>query len=469
MPLWGVGLLLVSAFILLVVSAVLLFNTVRGLAADIQVTAPDLSGLETGSGTAETTRQPQPGGSDNGGGAVNLTPTPSNLIGLDGIQRWPGKERLNVLLMGIDVRCNEEGPTRTDSMMVVSLDPVGLSISALSLPRDLWVEVPGFGMDSINDAHFLGQANQYPGGGPGLALDTVENFLGVKVDHYVTVNFEGFRDFINLIDGIQVQVSEAIYDPNYPDECYGYDPFRIEAGLQSMNGPIALKYARTRATANGDIDRAARQQQVLLAARNKVLDVNMIPQLIARLPQLWQTFQRNAKTSFTDREVIQLALLVQEIPRDRVTTGVIDYRYVYNETAPNGRQVLVPRIDEIRKLRAELFPPVAAPTPVVENLEALASGEAARVVVLNGTATVGLASATAEYLKSRNINVVEIGNADSAAYQTTRIVDYGRHPFTVRYLLDLMGLPPLNAGQSTVPQNYDVLVIIGADWRVPTP
>jgi LCP family protein required for cell wall assembly len=466
LPVWTVALLGLAALLLLVFSAVWLFNAVRGLASDIDVTAPDLSGLEVSSAesaqpsTGESAVLPDPSIS-------RSTPTPAPILSLDTFQSWKGTERVNVLLLGIDLRCDEDGPTRTDSMMVVSIDPVGKAISALSLPRDTWVELPGFGMDSINDAHFQGEINEYPGGGTGLAMDTVSNFLGIKVDHFVTINFEGFRDFINLIDGIQVNVPEAIDDPTYPDECYGYDPFEIKPGLQSMNGPIALKYARTRATLNGDIDRAARQQAVLLAVRDKVIDVNMIPSLVTRSPQLWQTFQDNVKTSFTDTEVIQLALLVQEIPRDRIRMGVIDYNYVYNEVAPNGRQVLVPNYSAIRELREELFAPIAAPAPPLEDLQASVESEAADIVVLNGTQVFGLAASTRDFLLDHAINVVEIGNADAATYQTTQIIDYGSHTNTVRYLSRLMDLPPLNASQSTLARDYDILIILGADWELP--
>lgn len=179
--------------------------------------------------------------------------------------------------MGIDQRCDEEGPAHTDTMMVLTIDPVGLSAAMLSLPRDLWVEIPNFGVDRINQANYYGEIYEYPGGGQALAVQTVEALLGVPIDYYVAVNFDAFVEVVDLIGGIDIDVPEAIDDPDYPDQCYGYDPFSIAAGEQQLDGEAALKYARTRATFGGDVDRAGRQQAVILAVRQKIFDLNSIP------------------------------------------------------------------------------------------------------------------------------------------------------------------------------------------------
>lgn len=469
LPLWAVGTIGTALLLLLAVAGYFVFVWAFNFASGIEVTSPDLSGVESvNSAETNPTNNDEPQRDLADPSVIRETTNePESLLPLDTFQAWEGTERVNVLMLGVDVRCEESGPTHTDSMILVSVDPVSQSVSMLSIPRDIWVEIPGVGMDSINQAHFWGEVYEYPGGPPQLAMDTVENFLGVRVDHYITISFEGFRDFINLIDSIEVDVPVAIDDPYYPDECYGYEPFQIDAGLQPMNGPIALKYARTRATGNGDIDRAGRQQAVMLAVRDKVTSVNMLPQLIARSPLLWNTFQDNIKTSFTDSEVIQLALLANEIPRENITNTVIDYSYLYNETAPNGRQVLVPNHDAIRDLREELFAHVVAPTPKIENLEELVAEEGATVLILNGTQVFGLAGATEAYLVENGVDVIEIGNADSAAHTTTQIYDYGDHPNTLIHLTQLMDIPPLNASQSNLRRDYDILIILGADWPGP--
>jgi LCP family protein required for cell wall assembly len=391
-------------------------------------------------------------------------------ISAEDLAPWSGQDRVTVLLLGIDQRCDEEGPTRTDTMMVLTADPVGLSAATLSLPRDLWVDIPGFGVDRVNQAHYLGEVYDYPGGGPVLAVETVEATLGIDIDFYVTVNFDAFVELVDLIDGIDIVNDEDIEDDTYPDNCYGYDPFYLEAGEHHLDGTQALKYARTRVTVGGDVDRATRQQQVILAVREKVMQLNQLPLLLAQAPRLWQTFQRNVHTDMTLEEAIQLALLVPEIPRDSFQTAVINYDYVYTQTTPDGRQVLVPIRENIRSLRDQLFRPPAIPTPVIENLPVLAATEGARVAVYNGTPVFGLAGSTQDYLEGKGINVAEIGNADSAAYRTTQIIDFGSHPNTTRYLTQLLSLPPLNVSNGTEPTgDFDVLVILGNDWEVPTP
>jgi hypothetical protein len=293
-------------------------------------------------------------------------------------------------------------------------------------------------------------------------------FLGVPLHYYIAVDFNAFIEVVDLIGGIVVNVPEAIDDPSYPDNCYGYDPFHIEAGQHRLDGATALKYARTRATFGGDVDRANRQQQVLMAARDQVVQLEMVPQLILRAPQLWQTIQDNVTTNLALEEMLQLALLVQDIDRQNVRSAVLDFDYVYNETTPDGRQVLVPVRDKIRALRDELFAPAAIPTPAIEALPGLMQEEGARVAIYNGTDRMGFAAETQVYLEQLDVNVTEIGNADSAGYNTTQIIDYGSHPNTVQFLIQSMQVPPLNVSNGTIPDgDYDVLVILGNDWQVP--
>jgi hypothetical protein len=170
----------------------------------------------------------------------------------------------------------------------------------------------------------------------------------------------------------------------------------------------------------------------------------------------------------TLEEGLQLALLAQDIPRESIKTAVIDYDYVYAETTPDGRQVLVPNRENIRELRNQLFTPPVIPTPEIKNLPALMAAEEARVAIQNGTTEFGLAGETQDYLLSQDVNVTEIGNADSSAYRSTQIIDYGDFPNTSLYLVQLMGIPPLNVSSGTAPEgDYDILIILGSDWEIP--
>ena len=459
LPLWGMALLVLVGIVFLIGSSIWLFRTVQAEVSDFRVVDPEFNDVvEPQPGTAVVPGMP----------VISEEGNPGQLFTGEVLKPWSGDERISFLLLGVDQRCDEDGPTHTDSMMLATVDPVSLSASILSLPRDLWVEIPGFGVDRINQAYYMGQVHEYPGGGQALARETVEAAIGVEIDYYIAIDFNAFIEFVDHIGGIKMDVPETIDDTDYPDSCYGYDPFYIEAGTQQLDGATALKYARTRATFGGDVDRAGRQQAVMMAAREQVMQLDMIPQLITQAPQMWQTLQDNVRTNLSLDEIIQLALLTQKIPGESIRTAVIDYDYVYNETTPDGRQVLVPVREEIRKLRDELFAPPPIPTPVIENLPTLTADEDARVAVYNGTPVFGLAAATQEYLLANDINVTQIGNADSATYRTTQIIDYGSHPNTTFQLVQLMGIPPLNISSGSNPDgDYDILLILGEDWQLP--
>jgi polyisoprenyl-teichoic acid--peptidoglycan teichoic acid transferase len=273
------------------------------------------------------------------------------------------KERITILLLGIDQREIETGPTRTDTMILVSIDPATNTAAMLSIPRDLWVTIPGYGENRINTAHFLGDANKYPGGGPALAKKTVWYDLGVPVHYYVRINFGAFEKLIDAIGGVTIDVKTAIHDTEYPDSNYGYMTVNIPAGVQHMDGKTALQYARSR-HGNSDFDRMARQQAVILAARDKVLSLN-IP--LARIPELLATLGNSVKTDMSVDEMLALAQTAQQIDRGNIGHGVIDATMTSTVFTPQGWEVEVPDWEKIRKLVDELFPaPVSAalPTPM---------------------------------------------------------------------------------------------------------
>jgi LCP family protein required for cell wall assembly len=435
-----------------------LFRTVRGMAATSDGVGEGFNppSSQTDPGQVAPDVQPGTGSPEEEGIAPETIPA------------WSGTERVNILLLGVDLRCDEEGPTHSDTIIIATIDPLSRSAALLSLPRDLWVEIPNYGVNRINQAYFLGQAYDYPGGGAQLAVETVEAFLGIPIDYYLTVDFEAFTEFVDLMGGVVIDVPERIVDPNYPDNCYGYDPLTIEAGRQRLDGATALKYARTRVTFGGDVDRAGRQQEVIMAVREQATQLETLPQLLLRAPQLWQSFQDNVSTSMGLDEALQLANLLRTIPRENIQNRVLDYSYVYDDITFDGQQVLVPIREQVRLLRDEIFSPPVIPTPVIEALPTVMEVENARVAIYNGTPTFGLASETQDYLRRQGINVTEIGNADSATYTASQIIDYGSHPGTVQSLLRLMNIPPLNVSTGTNPAGaFDVLVIIGGDWEIP--
>ena len=268
---------------------------------------------------------------------------------------WNGVSRFTVLVMGLDRRPGETGLAyRTDTMMLVSVDPTNHSIGILSIPRDLYVEVPGYNqLQRVNTPMVLGELQQ-PDYGPQLAMQTVQYNLGIRVHDYVAVDFQAFVNFIDAIGGIEMDVPYSISDPLYPDMNYGYDPFYIRAGRQTLDGSTALKFARTR---HGDNDflRAQRQQLVMYAVRDRLLNSESLPQLIVQSPSLWAALQGKIYTGLTLEQVIQLGLYIRDIPAENIRTGVINEAYTVDFTTPQGAQVLVPDRTRLGTLMIETF------------------------------------------------------------------------------------------------------------------
>jgi LCP family protein required for cell wall assembly len=389
-------------------------------------------------------------------------------------------------LLGVDKRPDDQY-ARTDTMILVTIDPATGQGGMVSIPRDLWVTVPGYGEDRINTAHYRGDKNGYPGGGPALAMKTVQYNLGVPVHFYVRVDFDGFRRIVDTLGGIDVDVPQTIDDPKYPDMNYGYDPFYIVAGMQHMDGDTALKYARTRATAGADFARAARQQQVLFAIREKALAIGVI----TKIPELWATMADTVQTDLQLVDIIELANLAGEVTSEDIKTAVIDDTMTVDYKTEAGAQVLLPVREKIRPVIDEIFsspelsgpPPTPTPNPTAmaqaqaqaeaeaqQRAEIMAAlqAEGAKIVVQNGTAQEGLAAATAEYLRDQGFTIVQFGPADRIDYPRTVIVDYTDKSYALSLLTGIFNVADENIRRSpNLKSEVDIRVIIGADFQLP--
>ncbi len=287
-------------------------------------------------------------------GAAPVQPTtdPAALA----IQPWNGSERFTILLMGWDRRPNDppDEAYRTDTMILASVDPVTASIGLLSIPRDLYVTVPGYSQPQrVNSAYVLGELLQ-PGYGSDLTMQTVQYNLGMRIHDYLLVDFNTFITVIDAIGGVDIDNPTTINDPYYPNMFNGYDPFYLPAGHYHLDGTTALKYARTR-HGSSDFDRADRQQQVILAVRDQVLNVANLPNLLAAAPPIWASVQSGIRTGLTFDQLMQLAWYIKDIPMSSIRTGVIDERYTSFYTTPRGESVLIPDRYSIGSLLVEVF------------------------------------------------------------------------------------------------------------------
>jgi LCP family protein required for cell wall assembly len=323
-----------------------LLQATRGLSGTVATSAPPLEPTSViyGAGGILEIDSDQPVGGMLGDGESMI------------IQPWDGEERFTVLVMGMDQRPGEFGMSvRTDTMILIRLDPVANRVGILSIPRDVAVEIPpNYGLQRINAAYGLGELSE-PDGGPRLAMQTVQYNFGIRVNEYVVVDFESFTRIIDLIGGVYVEVPYAINDPLYPDMNYGYDPFYIAAGWQHLDGETALKYARTRHSTD-DIDRGRRQQQVLYAIRDRVTSFDLIPQLAPQAYSLWAELRQGIDTGLSLDQILKLAGWVKDVPPENYTNAVLGWEYV-EPINYNGQDILVPIRSRLAPLMIEVFGP----------------------------------------------------------------------------------------------------------------
>jgi polyisoprenyl-teichoic acid--peptidoglycan teichoic acid transferase len=385
------------------------------------------------------------------------------------LPRITDPRQIRILLLGIDQRSDtgESGPFRTDTMILMNIDPVRKTVGVLSLPRDLWVDIPNFEPGRINVANFLGDANAYPGGGgPALAMETVSTNFGVRVDKYLLINFDVFTSLVDTIapNGVPVTVTEVIDDPDYPDDRYGTIYVRFDPGEYRMDAETLLQYARTRATEGGDFDRARRQQQVLDALRAEVLSTGGILNFISQAPRLWEELSNNYRTNLAYDEIISLGLLMSEIEKEDIHYAVVDNLYVTFGMNPAGDQmVLYPDYGSISDLIQRVFFPQTQLTPA--EIKSRADVENAQIYVYNGTDIVGLANDAREWFTGKGVTITAVGNDTNYNGVETIIRDYGgTYPWTARYIANLMGLPQEQirpGGDGLIAEG--VMIVVGQD------
>lgn len=291
----------------------------------------------------------------------NPTPAVTETVASD-----PGLDdprRVSVLLLGIDQRAGEEGTFPTDTIILFSIDPVGKTAVILSIPRDLWVEYPGLpNKGRINAANIIGDERTYPGGGgPAFAVKAVEKVLGIRIQYYVLINFEVFYKFIDAIGTVEVCPAETIHDDKYPDGSYGYITVHFDPGCQELDAERLLQYARVRHT-DSDIDRATRQQEVIMSVRDKVLTTGGVAALLPEAPSLWESMQDNIRTNLTFEQIIMLARAAEGIPSENIRQDQITFEDVQIGQSPEGDEFLVPIDSDIRLKILDLFRPAGAPS-----------------------------------------------------------------------------------------------------------
>lgn len=269
-----------------------------------------------------------------------------------GAWRWGASSgRVTVLILGLDRRPGQGYVVRSDTMMLATAYPPGPRIGLLSIPRDLYVDIPGYATNRINTAHFWGE-NEAEGRGPELAKQTVSHNFGVPVQRFVRVDFNGFRAVVDAIGGLDVEVEEAVVDNSYPTEDHGVTRIEIPAGRQHLDGETALQYARSR-HGSSDFDRAERQQQIMVALARRMLE----PTSWRRFPALYRAVVDNIDTDLRIWEMLPVAATLLQVGPDGIEYHVIDREMVSPWTTPTGGSVLLPAWERITPLVQQLFTP----------------------------------------------------------------------------------------------------------------
>jgi len=377
---------------------------------------------------------------------------------------WDGNSRVTLLILGLDYNDWRGGETpHSDTMILLSLDPITKTASMLSLPRDLWVNIPDFGYGRINEAYFNGTAYNLPGGGAELARQTVEQFIGVPVQYYAVIYFDAFIKFIDEIGGVVVQPDQAVKIEKFG----GGQEQTLEAGVMyTLDGGLALSYARARYTKDGDVDRARRQQEVILAIKNRILKYENLPSLISKAPVLYQELSSGISTNLNLQEALQLGMLAINLDTNNINKGVIDFNMVIPTQSPQGESILKPIPDKIRALRDELFATSGTGAPIASPSQnsTLVRDEAATVVIWDGSGQAGLADRTSAYLQNQGINVLQVADAGSY-FPATKIEIFNGKPYTADFIAKTFGVASANIWNTYDPSaGVDIRITLGGDW-----
>ncbi|HET9477328.1 MAG TPA: LCP family protein, partial [Dehalococcoidia bacterium] len=393
--------------------------------------------------------------------------------GVDAPQDEPTMEgRINILVMGLDLRRDEdpETPSRTDTVFILSMEPVTKTAGILSIPRDLLVDIPdgegGYIPDRINTAYERGELRE-EGSGPDVAMETVEHNFGIPIDNYAILNFNNFIEIVDELGGIDVDVPEYVSDWAYNDCLYcPYYGVEFVPGVEHMDGERALAYARLRKTDN-DFKRIERQQIVMKAIARKASDLGVL--LGSNPKNLYDQYKGSVKTNISDLKIPGLALLGRQIGVDNIRMeSLADATYPCPASLCGGAAMLLADQAKLEEIKNRIFGDV--------RLQA----EAAVIKIMNGTETPDLAAKFGRYLESQGIpeeKIIIDEQAGGNFYDTTLVVNFNEKDLTGGQLAEWLSLAktriktPSELTATQLQQfedtTADVVVVLGSDVILP--
>jgi len=373
-----------------------------------------------------------------------------------------GDGRVNILLMGMGDP-GHAGEYLTDTIMVASYDPKSKDVAMLSIPRDLYVKIPGYGFSKINAANAYGEQNK-PGSGSDLVKQTVSQVLGIPIHYYVRVDFSALKQAVDSVGGVDVNVTDSLADPEYPCErneglSCGYS---ILAGQQHFNGSAALKYVRCRkGNCGDDYGRAKRQQDVLVALRQKATQLNYLTNP-KKITDLLDIVGNNVTTDLQLWEIERLVSIAKDTDPTKIVNKVLDNstNNLVKNSQVGDASVVVPALGignytDIQAFVRSIF------------VDGYLKNENATIQVENGTTNLNMGNLVTKLLKSYNYNVVATVPAPTT-YRNTQIIDNtaGKKPYTIQYLEKRFGVKAqAPADGSTDQSKSDITIIVGSDYK----
>lgn len=355
-----------------------------------------------------------------------------NLFSVFTTTRLKGEDqgRVNILLAGNSVDdVGHNGAELTDSIMMLSLDTRNHKAFLLSVPRDLYVEIPGNGHSKINAAYVYGKQQNfdeggYAKGGMGMLEKTLYETLGIKNHYYALINYSALRDAVNAVGGVTVTINSGsscgLYDPSIDWTTHG-PLVKLSNGAHTLNGQQALNLARARGDARrscgyakSDFTRTQNQRMLLLALKNKVFSTGVLINPV-KLSSLFDSLGKNVKTDMQLSEVRRLNDLMKQVKNKQIKSYGLDdingKNYLANYRTSTGQSTLIPAagLDDFSDIK-QVLRHLMSTNKITQ--------EDARVVVLNGTSQHGLASENQTMLENRNILVTDVANAAESVPST---------------------------------------------------
>lgn len=387
------------------------------------------------------------------------------------------EDRINILLLGMG-GAGHDGPLLTDTIIIGSVKPSTGQVAMISIPRDLSVQIPGHGWRKVNSANAFGEVD-YVGQGAEVAAKVVAQAFGIPIHYYIRLDFSGFEKIIDDLGGVEVQVENLLDDDKYPipgkenaTTTERYEHLYVQPGLVHMDGSLALKYVRSRQAKGiegSDFARSKRQQKVLLAVKDKALNITTIINPI-KVSNIMDTLSQHLVTNLQVWEILRLFNMTRDINEDQITRRVFD-------DSPNGE--LAPLITEdgafLLQPKDGNYARLQLITQSIFDPKALEEIKLKQIEIMNGTKIVGLAFRTSQYLESLGYIVANAKNAPTQDYSKTVIYDLASDlnnntAEEIAQLLDaeISTIIPLWVNSTTSPQvnsKTDALIILGQDRK----